>query len=313
MKTIKQSITVHCEFNMRFSNQLLLICISLLISCTQLEDEENSNAGIINQRNSSVKPNRNKPAVNPAPKPQDTNQYCSNTVDFVCNVGCSSDPDCNDVCVLQQLYGNGRCDDRCSQLDPDCQEVNDFCATNGWYYDYSCDECPFTDPDCSDICVINDWYHDGDCDEICGLPDPDCQVMRDTCDENGLYNDGICHDFCPYFDPDCQQMMEATSCVMAAHDGISSYSLFGFCTSQNDCNLGIKYIGSDCAEVCCIPEEDIDQLQSNTLSDNFNDCVSQYNGFCVETGLCDNYILDHLEGAGICSNGNAFVACCQPN
>jgi secreted trypsin-like serine protease len=94
----------------------------------------------------------------------------------------------NDICAINDWYGDDICDEMCAQPDPDCEEDHvdteyDICEINDWYGDDICEDmCAQPDPDCEedhvdteyDICEINDWYDDYICDEMCAQPDPDC-------------------------------------------------------------------------------------------------------------------------------------------
>ena len=131
--------------------------------------------------------------------------------------------DQEDVCAVNNWYGDDICDEMCAQPDPDCEgndpDFEDICEINGWYGDEICDEmCAQPDPDCQDdqqeleedICEVNGWYGDEICDDMCAQPDPDCQddqqeVEEDICEIYDWYGDEICDDMCAQPDPDCFQ------------------------------------------------------------------------------------------------------------
>lgn len=250
--------------------------------------------------------------------------------DSQCPPGCTSDPDCQgqanhnheDLCQLQGLYGDGRCDS-CPRLDPDCQNQTspDFCETQNLYNNGICQRCPKPDPDCDetmttgghqsgDICLDLGVYGNGTCDAHCPQPDPDCNnagrnssppesqptsPASSSDSERSANQSQDRNDLCEvldwYNDGECDTVCArpdpdcGTDETESPSNDTSTSGADPSATAQDECAINNWYNDGECDTFCPEPDPDCEHHQTSDAIEDDSDLCEALNWY--GDGECD--------------------------
>lgn len=159
-------------------------------------------------------------------------------------------------CTLEVRSPDGRCDERCPQLDPDCGSS----------------EGPASEPEVDQYDCPLEMRPDGECDLWCAHADPDCESSPDSqspapgsntgsntggggCTRDVVTPDGQCNQSCPDLDPDCGSSGSGSSGSGSSGSGSSGSGSSGSGSSGSDtdeygCPLDIGRSDGQCNSWC---------------------------------------------------------------